>query len=655
MQPSFARAKKIFALVPKSGRKSLDDESSAESGNEQEEFQVSWIADSDSSSPPSLPSSLENLNLLSDEEIVPVQEAVSESPLQPSPLTPLSQQNQPQSPAVLPSPRSLPNVPQSPAIPLSPATPVSSTRSRARQPRLVLPHRQLARPKMPPLNFRWTQNKFTHKAEITANNFPDEIPKTPYEYFTTFLTNDILEYVTEQTNLYSTQETGKSLNISVEDIKDFVAINLLMGIVDMPAYTDYWSRELRYSLIADVMTLKKFQQLRRYIHFNNNLLDDGDRYFKIRPFVEKLRANFLKIPHEDKFSIDEMMVPYKGKKAGNRKQYVKNKPKKWGYKIFVRAGVSGFVYDFLIYGGEDTFRLVDLSPLEMSFGLGAKVVLALCKTIPDPACKVVYFDNFFTSLELINYLREELGIFSLGTIRTNRLRGAEKKLPTDKELKKKPRGSHSQVVCNSNKVSVVKWYDNKCVTTASSYVDAHPVSTILRYDKEKKRRTAVPCPEIIKHYNAHMGGVDLADMLIALYRTGFKGHRWYLPLVSQLLDICVTNSWILYRRHHKHGKTMSLKKFRFNIVQNLLLHERPLRRQPAEVPGPTSSKLIKAPVAARPPTEVRYDQLDHFPVFGTKGRCKLCTKGQSTVSCAKCNVRLCLFPNRNCFFCFHKQ
>ena len=128
------------------------------------------------------------------------------------------------------------------------------------------------------------------------------------------------------------------------------------------------------------------------------------------------------------------MVPHKGTRAGSRKQYIKNKPKKWGYKIFVRAGVSGIVYDFLIYGGDDTFRFHSFTDEEISMGLGSKVVLALAKSIRQPACKVLCFDNFFTSIELLQYLRKECGIFGIGTIRSNRLRGAEKKLPTDKNL-----------------------------------------------------------------------------------------------------------------------------------------------------------------------------------------------------------------------------
>lgn len=146
------------------------------------------------------------------------------------------------------------------------------------------------------------------------------------------------------------------------------------------------------------MTLKKLQLLRRYLHFNDNLRDDGDRYYKIRPHLQKIRENCLKIEEETTFSIDEMMVPYKGTRAGTRKQYIKNKPKKWGFKIFVRAGISGLVYDFLVYGGEDTFRFNTFTEEEESMGLGAKIVKALAKSIHQPACKILCFDNFFTSI-----------------------------------------------------------------------------------------------------------------------------------------------------------------------------------------------------------------------------------------------------------------
>lgn len=119
---------------------------------------------------------------------------------------------------------------------------------------------------------------------------------------------------------------------------------------------------------------------------------------------------------------------------------------------------------------------------------------------------------------------------------------------------------------------VVKWHNNKVDTVASSYVSETPVGVIQRYNKDLKQRAAVPCPNIIKHYSTHMDGIDLADMLVALYRTGVKSHRRYLPIFSQILDLYVNDSWIINRRHTviNNLKHMSLKKFRRHIIQELL-------------------------------------------------------------------------------------
>ncbi|CAK1554357.1 unnamed protein product [Leptosia nina] len=114
----------------------------------------------------------------------------------------------------------------------------------------------------------------------------------------------------------------------------------------------------------------------------------------------------------------------------------------------------------------------------MSLGCGAKVVFSLCKTIPDPACFVVYFDNFFTSLEL----RYNMGILSLDTkIKSGQIDYVvqNKSLYLIKPSKK-GRGSHSRVV----------------VTVASSYVSETTVAVIQRYNKDLKQRAAVPCPNI---------------------------------------------------------------------------------------------------------------------------------------------------------------
>lgn len=115
---------------------------------------------------------------------------------------------------------------------------------------------------------------------------------------------------------------------------------------------------------------------------------------------------------------------------------------------------------------------------------------------------------------------------------------------------KQSRGSFTYLCDKSKKVTIVKLLDSKIVCLASLYISESPKSTnvIQKYSKETKRRIPVPYLNILKEYNTYMDGLDLADMFVALYRTELKSHRWYLLLFSQILDICVNISWLLYNR-----------------------------------------------------------------------------------------------------------
>lgn len=492
----YGRARRILSLVPARSAGS-DASNGSTSGDEAKSVE--------SSDAPSLDSSFERLDILgsstsstslSEEEVEPSE--VEQEAFQ-VPLTPILN-------AVFPSPtqcnydaipsisslRSVPSV--QPSTSMTIATPLTTRGQRKRSAPSVSVNR-VKRPRIKKLNlrFRWKKVSFQHRADIPDPTFEDEVPVnwSPLDYFYRFFHRDMISHIMTNTNLYSVQETGKSIKVSEEEILDFLAINILMGIVVLPSYKDYWKSSFRYGKIADVMPLKRFQQIRRFIHFTDNTqADTSDRYYKVRPLIESIRAQCLSIEEENAFSIDEMVIPYKGKKAGSRRQYNPNKPSKWGFKNLVRAGVSGIIYDFLLYGGDDTFRGVQFTDTEESLGVGGKIVLALCKTIRKQACSV-YFDNYFTSLELVYILRENYGIFSLGTVRKNRLKDAERKMTNDKLLKKKGRGAFTQVVCNENKLSVVKWFDNKHVRLVSSSAESRKVVSTYHVHKLSSITTAI--------------------------------------------------------------------------------------------------------------------------------------------------------------------
>ena len=100
-----------------------------------------------------------------------------------------------------------------------------------------------------------------------------------------------------------------------------------MTIVKMPSYRMYWQKWTCYEPIAGVIGRKRFDHLRTYVHLNNNAEikqkdEPGyDSLFKVRPVLEKVRQNCLKIEPHEKHSIDEQRIPYKGRLG--MKQYMK--------------------------------------------------------------------------------------------------------------------------------------------------------------------------------------------------------------------------------------------------------------------------------------------------------------------------------------------
>ncbi|KTF84654.1 hypothetical protein cypCar_00033677 [Cyprinus carpio] len=263
---------------------------------------------------------------------------------------------------------------------------------------------------------------------------PDEIP-SPKWYFDQFMDKSVFEHISNQSNLYAVMKNGPELKTTPSEIEQFIGLHILMTIVCMPSYRMYWQTATRYDPIATVMGHKRFDNLRTYIHMNDNT---------------------------------------------NVKQ--KEVPKGLNYKCF--------------------------------------------------------FDNWFTSPELIVELKK-MGILTVATINRNCLRGCT--LKSDKELSKAGRGAYEVKYEKTSGMSIVKWYDNKAVLLASSFIGPEPVERCRRWSKEKKEYVEVDRPHIVKVYNHNMGGVDLADMFAALYRIDIRPRRWYLRILYYLIDLSLVN------------------------------------------------------------------------------------------------------------------
>ena len=467
---------------------------------------------------------------------------------------------------------------------------------------------------------------------------PNEKELTAFQYFKMFFSDETIDLITNQTNLYSTKMTCSSINVSNDEMSTFADA--------MPQ-------------IADAMPQKRFEKIRRFLHFvNNDEIDSGDKLAKIRPIIDAVTQQCRKVEPEEYNAVDEQIIPSKTKFSKIR-QYNPKKPHKWGFKNLVRAGASGMRYDFYIYTGkaseeEDT----EYNNLQKS----AQVVAKLCRDLPTNAGFKVCFDNWFSTLDLMHYLQDR-GILAIGTIRANRLQKCP--LASNKDLEKEGRGSSDYRVDLNSDIVIVKWVDNSTVTVVSNYVGIQPESVIQRWCREKKERCDVPCPRIVYVYNKKMGGVDLADMLISLYRIQANTKRWYIKIFWHLVDICKVNAWLLYRRHYEQmgfpaRKRKSLMNFSCEIAEALIYAdkgpEKPTQGRPSKRASLECAPTVgKRPSNPLPVADVRYDNIAHWPApTHDKKRCRVC-HAYGRMTCEKCKVSLCLLPDRNCFKKFHTE
>lgn len=482
--------------------------------------------------------------------------------------------------------------------------------------------------------------------------------ESPITYFRNFFDVTFLSHICEQSSLYSAQRNpNKVASMTVNDLEQFIGTVLTMSLMKLPQTRMYWSQRFRVSQVADTMTRDRWEEIKQSLHFSDNQEapdqndPERDRLYKVRPLLDHLVAKCREIPKSQKLCVDEQLVPFKGRSS--LKQYLPNKPKKWGYKLFLLCDERGIMYNFEVYTGK-------ILPQQgfPDIGASGNIVLRMASIVPRGLDYILYFDNWFCGVDLQVVLKK-VGISSVGTVCEARLKGCQ--LPSDKDLKKKGRGSYVEMATTFEGVSLraVKWFDNRPVTLLSTFASASPEQAVKRFDKKTRTTVSIPRPAIVGIYNECMGGVDLMDMLVALYRIHVRSKKWYRRLFFHLLDVVVVNCWLLYRRDATAANVpckhqMTLLTFKADIACTLRQQGKvstPSRKRPlgpSKVENELQAKKRRGPSAPVPCKEIRLDTTDHLPMFSAKkGRCKYpnCT-GITRVMCRKCNVHLCFTPGK---------
>ncbi|XP_049453042.1 piggyBac transposable element-derived protein 3 [Epinephelus fuscoguttatus] len=425
----------------------------------------------------------------------------------------------------------------------------------------------------------------------------------------------------------------------------------------------YWSKALRFTAITDRFTRDRFFRLRRSLKV---LIDDdvpedlreSDKFWKVRPFLDRILQGCRSQTRPECVSIDEQMIPFTG--ACPCRQYLPMKPNPVGIKNFVCATADGIVLDFDLYQG--TGALLEQVAEPEGLGLGSLVMARLCQTLHRGT--KVYCDRFFTSIQGVEQMMKK-ELYVTGTVMKNRVAAAVQKLLTDKTMKNAGRGTSSEVSTEDGKLCVVKWYDNKPVLMMS-VVHGTQQDTCQRWDKKLKQYVSVSRPCIVREYNLKMGGVDLVDRMISYYRMSARTKKWTMRMLMHFTDLALANSWILYRKDlttcgAPKKSVMQFLEFRMEVARTVLAQhhsqesDADLSEVSEEEDNPKQGK--KRPVPTVPHVSVRRRANAHLPEMislKNAARCRAagCT-GRTRVRCVTCKVFLCLQTDRNCYTAFH--
>ena len=195
------------------------------------------------------------------------------------------------------------------------------------------------------------------------------------------------------------------------------------------------------------------------------------------------------------------------------------------------------------------------------------------------------------------------------------------------------------------------WMDNKIVTVMSTTSQPSATGTVLRRQKNGTR-LSVPCPEAILTYNQYMGGVDRGDQLRGYYSCKVKSRKFYKYIFYFLLDVSITNAYILYKNFCSSPTFNNMKKFRLQLARELIGEYTSRRR------------------AGRGGGVIRPLPLQHFPLKVVKGpceperkrrRCSRCSQNKQRALtlwfCRECDVFLCHTGDvsTDCFLKWHKD
>ena len=262
-------------------------------------------------------------------------------------------------------------------------------------------------------------------------------------------------------------------------------------------------------------------------------------------------------------TVDESMIRYMGR-AVEYVQYMPAKPIKHGIKVYAMCcAVSGIMIAWNVYTGSE----------EGVVNTTTKICADLAKQagIDKERGRVLYTDNYYTSLKLARYFFEEFGWTITGTYAST-----DKKSRADSDFPflRLSRGARDSVKRGWFREAVLElttprgkkyyvqattWRDKKQVCFLSTNeVGFSDGMSVKRHTKKREKRDTIDAPRAQQDYAQFFNAVDRNDRDSSDYSTTIRTNRYYLRIFCWALDRIIHALFVIVCELHKRSSTVRL-------------------------------------------------------------------------------------------------
>ncbi|XP_017754359.1 PREDICTED: piggyBac transposable element-derived protein 4-like [Eufriesea mexicana] len=372
-------------------------------------------------------------------------------------------------------------------------------------------------------DYAWKAENHTpivHDFSIVAGATVNTQNLSRREVFELFFNEKLVGKITSETNKNGATDAG-FMPLTNDELKVFIALNILMTLVSKPTIQSYWStdKSIETPYFKNIMRRYRFLSIAKNLHFSGNN-DSNDTLVKIREVSKIVKQAFIRmyIPNKN-ISIDETLVQCSSRLLGIK-----------FHKLC--DSKSRYIHNFNIHVGKDNINT----------GSGSRnIVINLLKEsglLHKGYC--VFMDNWHSSPALYRELYNKQ-TNACGTASMNR-----KEMPQELKFQYLQKGE--AVVFSTRDMAAIKWRDKKNVVllTTMHGLDFAETGITNRYTGQKCLK-----PTAVIDYNRYMGGVDIGDQILSKFHSMRRCREPYKQIFFYLIDMMLLNSYVIFKNHKR--------------------------------------------------------------------------------------------------------